>query len=346
MNTIFSAIIPAFLALSLAPAAVAAPPVMIEPLPASHYLVLKTAFNPTDASQLAVMTAGEVYLWDRTTKSVLWNAVRHEGTEPPFSCADFSPDGALLMLGDVDGTLEVRDAHTGDVRQSLFDGHGVSYDGAAFSADNRLAVTGSRYQNIRIWDLATGTLRSNFQVPAMFAAFHRLQFTHDNKSVVIGSYGRIYVIDVGSGEVVRQFTDERPGETSFSYILSMDLSADETELLVGLAGELRRYNFLTGDLLQVIPLADGKQFASLVEFNLEHTQFRVFVTDRSRDKTGEILRFNTGDTVPTATLSFTYSVNWSEANENQWNAPLGFLRGQDQFAGRGTLGAEIWAYGE
>lgn len=67
----------------------------------------------------------------------------------------FSPQGHLLAIGDITGTVRMHETESGLLSQVLV-GHGDAVRGLAFSEDRKLLASASADHTIRIWDLHSG----------------------------------------------------------------------------------------------------------------------------------------------------------------------------------------------
>jgi WD40 repeat protein len=64
----------------------------------------------------------------------------------------WSPDGTMLASSSGDRTVNVWDARTGKLKQSLI-GHLDDVSSVAFSADGQWVMSGSSDKTIRLWDI-------------------------------------------------------------------------------------------------------------------------------------------------------------------------------------------------
>jgi len=76
----------------------------------------------------------------------------------PATSVAFSPDGRTLAFAATDGSVNVRDAETGEVRVTIA-GHTAGVTCVAFSPDGTRLVSTGDDEVARIWDLATGDPR-------------------------------------------------------------------------------------------------------------------------------------------------------------------------------------------
>ncbi|KAF9471184.1 YVTN repeat-like/Quino protein amine dehydrogenase, partial [Pholiota conissans] len=76
-------------------------------------------------------------------------------TASPVCTIALSSNGKYLVSGLYDGTVQVRDASTGEELKVL-KGHGNYVWSVAFSSDNKRIVSGSEDETVRVWDVSTG----------------------------------------------------------------------------------------------------------------------------------------------------------------------------------------------
>ena len=114
--------------------------------------------SPDGRSVCAVEDSAKITVWDTAT----WRP-RHEyrWPEPPAGgnwakSAAFSPDGALLAVGDSSGALRILDVADGKTLATI-EAHKYDVRTVAFSADGRLVLTaGNGDRGARVWDSSTG----------------------------------------------------------------------------------------------------------------------------------------------------------------------------------------------
>src|SRR5207253_2013628 len=120
---------------------------------------------------------GRLRVWDVTTGKVRWEARETRGIRR----VAISPDGSLVASGNYGGEIHLRDAATGDLRQTLGN-TGGSIECVSFSADGQRLVSGGNRRTLRIWNLATGQVLKTLEghTDAVYGA----QFSPDDKLLV------------------------------------------------------------------------------------------------------------------------------------------------------------------
>jgi WD40 repeat protein len=111
---------------------------------------LDLAFSP-DGSQLAILSTGEVRLWDISSCQVLL-----EIDAPGVHAIAYAPDGNTLATAGwdqkTDFDVKLWDTSTGE-EHSVLGGHTDSIYSLAFSPDSRQLASGGRDRTIQLWDL-------------------------------------------------------------------------------------------------------------------------------------------------------------------------------------------------
>jgi WD40 repeat protein len=116
----------------------------------------------------------------------------------------YSSDGALVATADLAGGAEVIARASQQGR--MFDGQPDRLGVMAFSPDNTLLVAGGNRRELRVWNVATGSLHS---FTGATGAITRLAFSPDGKRVAAASSDgsiRIWHLESGTADVLRGHT--------------------------------------------------------------------------------------------------------------------------------------------
>jgi WD40 repeat protein/ABC-type transport system substrate-binding protein len=148
-------------------------------------------FSPDGRYIVTAHNDGTAWVWDAATGKVLFSLKGQAGS---LRRSIFSPDGHYILTTSTDGTAEIWDAQSGKALASLqsytgelnTSGSGTSNGrGAAFSPDSRLVVTAGGDGVARIWDVATGQLRS--ELKGHTASLNDASFSPDGRYAVTAS---------------------------------------------------------------------------------------------------------------------------------------------------------------
>ncbi|MBA3314699.1 MAG: hypothetical protein M3552_11130 [Planctomycetota bacterium] len=96
--------------------------------------------------------AGEVTVWNRETRELVWKAQAHRDA---VTAGAVSGDGTLIATGSYDQTIIVWDAATGAQKATLT-GHNHAVFGLAFHPTKPILASASGDRTIKLWNAATG----------------------------------------------------------------------------------------------------------------------------------------------------------------------------------------------
>ncbi len=120
-----------------------------------------------------------VRLWDAASGKLL----RTLPASGEVWATDFSPDGALVAAGDMDGNLTLFEVATGAVRHR-FRGTGEEIAAVGFSRDGKLVAAGETNGSIHVW--STSTFERTRKVTFGGHELWSLSFTADPNVLVVG----------------------------------------------------------------------------------------------------------------------------------------------------------------
>jgi WD40 repeat protein len=92
----------------------------------------------------------------------VWSSPPDGGEESAVGGVAFSPDGGFIASGTAAGTVQIRDAASGDLVRTL-DDHEAAVNSLAFSPDGWLLASGSIDQTIKLWDLESGQVKATLR---------------------------------------------------------------------------------------------------------------------------------------------------------------------------------------
>lgn len=196
-----------------------------------HDLVLALAWSP-DGKTLAVSAGQNIHLVDALTLS----DVRLLPVGAWAVSLDFSPDGSLLALAAKDGSVQVWNAGTGQLRCRL-DAHHPAGKSVDFSPDGRLLASTGGDAYVRLWDVsaipqegacklspAAEMIGGVFSVPAAV-------FSPDGTVIASIDGQMILLREVSTQRLVRTLHSDAP-------IFSLAYSPDGSLLASGEMGDL------------------------------------------------------------------------------------------------------------
>ncbi len=169
-----------------------------------------------DGRSIVSVSAGPDRVWDASTGTVR-RAIADGGHGMAMSAA-FSPDGGVLVLGRLDGSVTVQDAVTGSPL-CTFTGHRDAVDGAAFSPDGRTLATASLDGTARIWDAASG--RTLHELTGSGAALRAVAYSPDGALLAtVAGDGATTLWDVASGQRRRVLSSPVSPTDQMTYVVA------------------------------------------------------------------------------------------------------------------------------
>lgn len=181
---------------------------------------------------------------------VLWNAITnkelHRLESGVVEAIALAPDGKLLAVGCMDGSVWVFDTTAGKTFHQL-NGHKHRAWSLAFSPDGKSLATGSADGNLRFWDLATGKQKDVWTLKE--SNFFSIAFLPDSATILAGGYdGKVRFWDTRTKKEVNAIAALRGGLTRLA------LSGDGKTLATTSAAEksIRLWDAATGKPLREI----------------------------------------------------------------------------------------------
>ena len=159
----------------------------------------------------------------------------------------YSPDGALLAVASSIG-IWLYDVDTFE-EVALLTGHTRSVSSVSFSPDGQTLATGSSDDTVRLWDVATGTLKNMFEHKR---SVESISFSPDGQTLATGGYYRtagLWDVATGTLKNTLEHTDRVP---------SVSFSPDGQTLATGSAdGTVRLWDVDTGTLKNTLEHTHG-----------------------------------------------------------------------------------------
>lgn len=144
--------------------------------------VYPAAFLPGSRHLVLATEAGEVQIRDLDGRLV--REVRRP-RPPPIDALDVSPDGSILVWGDVDGEVWRYDLEGGE-ESTLLGRHDGRIKAVAFSPDGRRVATAADDGVLGLWDAASGERTEN--VAILGVPILALGFSPDGRTLAAGSH--------------------------------------------------------------------------------------------------------------------------------------------------------------
>ena len=211
---------------------------------------------------------GFVNVWDAFTGQLI-HTFRHDARVTSIA---FSPTENILASGSADTTVKLWNAITGREIHTIDNPDRIG--AVAFSSDGKtLAWTGSGTPNlpdtINLWDMATQSLITVYEEPAVFN-INCLAFSPDGKTFVTvdGVYDIVKVWDIDTGNTI---------DLGHVELAPISFSIDSTMLATGGTRGVKLWDVNTGDNLANIAI-EPRSRVRLVSFSPDRETLAYRVT--------------------------------------------------------------------
>lgn len=199
------------------------------------------------------------------------------GNTSHINAVAFSPDGNMLASGHSDNTVKLWDVSSGKELKTLSSGKDPtlgSVSSVAFSSDGKtlLALTSAGYGQIKLWDIATGKMRT---IAESIALISSIALSPDGKTLAAGvRNGTVILFDVLTGAELRTLFGQVDSVESVAFSLDGKMLATG-----GLDHTIHLWDFVSGRLIRVLSGAttgasgtiafspDGRLLASTINRN-------------------------------------------------------------------------------
>jgi len=159
------------------------------------------ALSP-DGSLLALGSHLGVYLYHADTMQQLW----YYSTTSKTRSIAFSPDGSTIAAGELGSpVIHILDADSGTLIADLDEGHTLGICDLEFSSDGTLLASTSYDNQAILWD--TETWETRYIIDGDGSGGNGIAFSpDDSKMAYVVDSGTVFVVDVESGERLREFS--------------------------------------------------------------------------------------------------------------------------------------------
>ena len=210
-----------------------------------------------DGGWIATASLRHIQVW-RVTETV--TKANELITEAHSWCLAVSRDGSCVVIGCVDGSIQVWN-HLTNKKESRMSVHSGRVRSVAFSYDGRHVVSGSDDKTVRIWDCHMGNEVSMYQHSNRVVC---VTFSRDGGHVAFGSRnGTVRIWNPSTGEIDKEPVSESKRR---GYMHSVAFSHDDSHVISGWMRGVWIWNLKTKESTQLferIQLSDGTRVHSL-----------------------------------------------------------------------------------
>jgi WD40 repeat protein len=145
-----------------------------------------------EGDKLAVSAEAKVYVLDSQSPSIIRTIESRGGSS--IHDISWDPAGRRIAIGSASGTIEIFDAHSGEVVQTLR-GHEGGTTGLQWNPDGTRLASAGGDRLIRVWDLETGLVALTIQA-SRFPVLH-LAWSPDGRRLASTDMWKLKVWDAG-----------------------------------------------------------------------------------------------------------------------------------------------------
>lgn len=201
----------------------------------------------------------------------------------------FAPDGQTMALGRSDGGVVIESLADGTDREiEAGPGFGMLPRGLSYSPDGKLLASGGRGLPVKLWDVASGSLRASLEGHSKPVA--SLAFSPDGKLLASGSLdGSIKLWDVANGrELVKTAGHSLD-------IRGLAFSPDGKMLASGsLDGTVKLWDVVSGRELTHVQCGDQRVYG--LAFAPDGKSLALGLSASAGESKGEVVLWNPADT--------------------------------------------------
>ena len=187
-----------------------------------------------DSKVVAIAYGGMVFLWNTQNGQLLNRLI---DKKPDFAGYDekdqitvvgtvrnmlFTKSGKMIIIGSGIGITSVWDVETGELLRK-FKKHKLEVTALALSPDQKILATGSRNQDVKLWDFVTGKQLMSLNTRKEVSS---LAFDPDGKKLLSMTATYAFIWDTTTGRRIEEMPTSGPLTTKFSrnwrYFIKQD----------------------------------------------------------------------------------------------------------------------------
>lgn len=206
----------------------------------------------------------------------------------------FGPNRRYALLGGTEGTVTLVDLASGETRRTQIDcgacGFRRAIDSASFSPDGHTAVTASKDDALRLWDVESLTVRGTFASTLMEP--RSVRFSPDSRYLLVATRTDAIVWNLAEGReqtrLSQAFADNRP-DASFSPAGNLAVTMGDGKATLWDAHDWRRIRTfdhrrtIDDDLANWIAAISGDETLLLTADRTTANLFRIQTGERVRE---------------------------------------------------------------